>query len=365
MLAGQYTQGGKLQIVDVPVPTISDDELLLRVEASAICGSDVKIIHQGHHKLRDGQTLILGHEFVGTIAQVGARLAGYSVGDRVGVAPNLGCGVCALCRQGLSNMCPAYDAFGITFDGGHAEFVRIPAKAIVQGNVVAIPDTLDRIAASLIEPLSCAVSSLRISQVQAADWVLVYGAGPMGLLNALVAKAAGASRVIVVDLNDTRLDKARQLGATDVVNPQRQPVAQWVTEQTGGRGLDAVIVAVPVAALQQEGLGLLAPFGRLCLFAGLPRGQAGVALDTNAIHYKNLLVTGMTGGSARDYRAALELIQTGRVDVAPLISHVFSFRNLQQAYDTALSGKGLKIVIAQEARILSEPGTGSCVHPVQ
>lgn len=348
MIAGQYTQGGQLQIVDVPVPTIGDEELLLRVEASAICGSDVKIIHQGHRKLRDGQTLILGHEFVGTICQVGARLGGYSVGTRVGVAPNLGCGHCEMCRRGLGNMCPEYEAFGITFDGGHAEFVRIPAQAIAQGNVIALPDTLDRVAASLIEPLSCAVSSLRVSQVQANDLVLIYGAGPMGLLNAVVAKAAGASRVIVVDLSDTRLDQARRLGATDVVNPQRQPVAPWVTEQTRGRGLDVVIVAVPLAALQQEGLGLLAPFGRLCLFAGLPRGHAGVPLDTNAIHYKNLLVTGMTGGSAGDYRAALELIQTGRVDVGPLVSHVFPFRNLQQAYDTALSGEGLKIVIAQE-----------------
>ena len=106
MIAGRYTQGGRLQVVDVPRPAIADDELLLRVEASAICGSDLKIIRHGHRKLCDGQTLTLGHEFVGTIEQAGAGVKGFAAGMRVGVVPNLGCGDCAMCRGKLGNMCP-------------------------------------------------------------------------------------------------------------------------------------------------------------------------------------------------------------------------------------------------------------------
>ncbi len=346
MIAGRYTQGGQLQIVDVPMPRIGDDELLLRVEASAICGSDVKIIRHGHHKLQAGQTLILGHEFVGTIEESTAQSSGFPLGTRVGVVPNIGCGSCEMCRRELGNMCPEYEAFGITFDGGHAQFVRIPASAIRQGNVVPVPETIPAVDASLIEPLSCAVNSMRVAQVSAGDAVLIYGAGPMGLLNAMVASAAGAGRVVVVDFNESRLQKAKTLGVTDTVNPKRHAIPSWVADETGGRGMDAVVVAVPVGALQQEGLGLLAPFGRLCLFAGLPRGQTAVGLDTNLIHYRNLVVTGMTGGAACDYRQALELIRSKKVDVAPIVSHVFSFDDMQAAYKIALAGEGMKIVLA-------------------
>ncbi len=348
MIAGRYTQGGELAVVDLPVPEIDDDQLLLRVAASAICGSDVKIIHHGHRKLRAGQSVTLGHEFVGTIERAGRRVADFTPGMRVGVVPNIGCGHCEMCRRNLGNMCPDFEAFGISFDGGHAEFVRIPAEAVAQGNVIPIPPTVSPVDASLIEPLSTAVSSVRASQVAAGDRVVVYGAGPMGLLNAMAATAAGAERVIVVDPNRQRLELARQIGATDVVDPRQQPVPQWVAEQTAGRGVDVVIVAVPLATLPQEGLALLAPFGRLCLFAGLPRGQGNVAFDTTAIHYKNLVVTGVSGGAAHDYRAALALIDSGRVDVSQIVSHVFPFGQMQEAYDTAISGGGMKIVMAAD-----------------
>ena len=139
MIAGRYTQGGQFDVVEVPIPDIADDEVLLRVEASAICGSDLKIIRHGHRKLHGGQTLTLGHEFVGRVEQAGASVDGLAPGTRVGVAPNVGCGTCEMCRRNLGNMCPGYEAFGITFDGAHAEFVRVPAKAIAQGNVVPIP----------------------------------------------------------------------------------------------------------------------------------------------------------------------------------------------------------------------------------
>ncbi len=365
MIAARYTQGGKLQVVDAPKPTAAEDELLLRVEASAICGTDLKIVRHGHRKMRDGQTVILGHEFVGTVEQAGSRTGDYPVGTRVGVAPNIGCGSCEMCRRGLGNMCPDYEAFGITLDGAHAEFVRVPSKAVVQGNVIPMPKAVSPVDASLIEPLSCAVSSVRAAQVRAGDSVLVYGAGPMGLLNVMVAVAAGASQAVVVDPDEARLEKAKRLGAAQVVNPQRQSVPEWVAGQTGGRGVDAVIVAAPVPALQQEGLSLLAPFGRLCLFAGLPRGHGRVELDTNAIHYKNLIVTGMTGGSARDYQAALDLVRQKKADVSQVVSHVFPLRRMQEAYDTALSGEGMKIVMVagQQNGQQKVPGTFCAQHP--
>lgn len=353
MIAAKYTQGGKFEVGPAEIPSIGDGDMLLRVEASAICGSDIKIIQHGHRKLRDGQTIILGHEFVGSIERVGSRVEDFSVGERVGVAPNIGCGACEMCRRGLMNMCPDYSAFGIDRDGAHTEFVSIPAASIRQGSVIRISPEVSPLEGALAEPLSCAVNSVRLTRVQAGDVVLVYGAGPMGLLNAMVASISGASRVLVVDRNDERLQTAQDVGADAVLNSLDRSVPEWVKEQTGGRGVDAVITAVPLPELQQEAIQLLAPFGRLCLFAGLPRGTGEVALDTNAIHYKNLLVTGMTGGAPRDYRAALRLISSARINLSRLVSHICPIAEVGRAYELAMSGKGMKVVIGAEKLLRS------------
>lgn len=136
MIAAIYTQGGQLRFTEVPVPAIGEGDLLVRVEATSLCGTDVKIARHGHRKLKAGQTVILGHEFAGTITRVGSRVTNYAVGQRVGVAPNIGCGHCEMCGRGLMNMCPDYSGFGINVDGSHTEFVRVTEPAILQGNVI-------------------------------------------------------------------------------------------------------------------------------------------------------------------------------------------------------------------------------------
>ena len=348
MIAARYTQGGKLEIGQSLAPRAGAGELVLKVEAASICGTDVKIVRQGHRKLRAGQTITLGHEFVGRIAEVGENVKGWRIGQRVGVAPNVGCGRCAMCARGMANMCPDYSAFGINFDGAHAEFVLVPAMALEQGNVMEIGESLAAEEATLIEPLSCAVNGVRVSRVESGDQVVIFGAGPMGLLNLMCASVSGAGAVGVVDVNESRLKVAAQLGAAWTVDSSKQSVADAVKNRTGGRGADVIILAAPVAALQPMALGLLAPFGRLCLFAGLPRGESNVSLNTNEIHYKNLLVTGMTGGSPADYRAALGLIEAGKVNAKAIVSDVFEMKDLALAYEKALAGRGMKIVIRQQ-----------------
>lgn len=345
MIAARYTQGGELVIGEAPMPCTDTDELLLKVEAASICGTDVKIARHGHRKLADGQTINLGHEFVGRIVEVGAKVKGWRQGQRVGVAPNLGCGRCEMCARGMANMCPDYSAFGITFDGAHAEYVKVPAAALEGGNVIEIPETLAAEEATLAEPLSCAVNGLRVSRVELGDIVVVFGAGPMGLLNMMCANVSGASAVGIVDVNGERLKKAKELGASWTIDSSKQSAAEAVRSQTNGRGADVIILAAPVGALQQLAIGLLAPFGRLCLFAGLARGDSQVTLDTNQIHYKNLDITGMTGGSPRDYRVALRLMESGKVRARDVVSDVFAMEDLKKAYDVALSGKGLKVVL--------------------
>ncbi|MEX0670130.1 MAG: alcohol dehydrogenase catalytic domain-containing protein [Pirellulales bacterium] len=348
MIAARYTQGGGFAVTDTPEPQAEKGGLVVRIDAASICGTDIKILNHGHRKLRDGQTITLGHEFVGTIEEINGSNNGFTVGQRVGVAPNIGCGHCRMCMQGMGNMCPAYSAFGIDRDGAHAPFIAIPAAAIEQSLVVPLPDGIDPQAATLAEPLSCVVAAQRATRIEPGDTVVVYGAGPMGLLHVMLAAVSGAGRIIVADRNPARLALAGELGAADTVDVAERPVHDWAREHAAG-GVDVVIIAVPVPEIQAEALEILAPLGRLCLFAGWPRGTAGTALDTNAIHYKSLVVTGTTGGTARDYVASLKLIGSGRVNVRRVVSHVYPFADLSQAYETASSGKALKVVIAAEA----------------
>jgi threonine dehydrogenase-like Zn-dependent dehydrogenase len=345
MLAATYQQGGAFAIREIPAPKIRPDGLLLRVRAASICGTDVKIIGHGHRKLADGQRIVLGHEFIGTIERVGADVAGYRAGQRVGVVPNAGCGHCDACIRGQANYCPQYTAFGIDRDGGHTALVEIPGRFVAQGNVVPIPESVSDREASLLEPFSCVVNGVRVSRIELGDTVVIFGAGPIGLMHLMLCRIAGAGRLIVVDPLDERLRRSLELGCDVAVNPTQNDVAARIRRETEGRGADLVITACPVAEVQSQAVSLLAPYGRLCLFGALPRGSSSVPLDTNAIHYGNLLVTGSTGGSALDYRIALRLLAGKRVDLTAVISNVYSLGELEAAYRTAVAGAAGKIVL--------------------
>lgn len=348
MIAATYTQDDAFRVEDVPIPEIAAGEMLVRVMASSICGTDVRIIRNGHRKLAPKQKLVLGHEFAGVVVKVGRQQTAFCEGQRVGVAPNIGCGQCDMCVRGLPNMCPDYTAFGITFDGAHAQYVRIPAAAIAQGSVHRLPDGFSFSKASLIEPLSCAVNGNRSVRIEMGDTVVIYGAGPIGLMHVMLARLSGAARVIVIDVQSHRLAKATELGATSTVNSAEEDVLNHILAETNGRGANAVITACSVPAVQEQSLGLLAPFGRVCFFGGLPKDGSLVRLDTNLVHYRQLQLTGVTGGSPRDFRVALDLIASGRIDIQEVVSHRFPTADLAKAFDVALNKECMKIVVCQE-----------------
>ncbi len=350
MIAATYTQNKGYAIENRPIPEIGEDEMLLRVMASSICGTDIRTIRNGHRKLEDGQTVVLGHEFAGIIERAGGRVKGYATGTHVGVAPNIGCGRCIQCARGRYNMCPDYSAYGINLDGAHADFVRIPAPSIEQGSVIPLPDSMSFQAASLIEPLSCVVNGIRSSRIELGDTVLIFGAGPIGLMHLMLARQSGAGKVLVADIQEDRIAQAREAGADDVVNPNREDVGERIVWETDGQGCNVIITACSVPAVQEQALELLAPYGRLCLFGGLPKDRAKVLFDSNLIHYKNLEVTGVTGGAPYDFRLAMKMIESGRIDVGRVISHVFAREDMAEAFDTALNKPAMKIVIRSGKR---------------
>lgn len=344
MRAVRFHGPGNVSVDEVPEPLAGTGDLVVAVRAASVCGTDRRIAANGHFKIPAQTSRTLGHEFAGDIVHAGADVTGYSVGDRVSVTPNLGCGVCAYCRQGFNNMCPNYDAFGITLDGGFADYVLIPKSAIERGNVFILPETLSYSEAALVEPLSCCYSAIRQLNIGPSSTVLVVGAGPIGACHVMLSSLHGAKKIIVANPRQPRLDIASELGADVLVNIREEDLTAAVERETDGAGVDVAITCVSSADVQAQAVELLATFGRVNFFAGLGVTQSA-PINTNRVHYKALTLTGTTGSSNSDYLAALEFAGDGRVNLGRLISQTFDIQDAMDAMAYAGSGQGMKAII--------------------
>jgi L-iditol 2-dehydrogenase len=345
MLAAVYHAPQDIRVEEVRVPQIFPDEILLRVAAASICGTDLHIFHGAHRKYPSGTIRIPGHEVVGTIAAVGSAIEGYQSGAKVFVAPNMGCGRCGQCVIGRNNLCLDYQAVGVTIDGGFAEYMRIPAAAVRQGNVIPVRADVDPAAAALIEPFACVLRGQNAVDIRPGDTVLIFGAGPIGVMHIKLALARGASQVIVIELSADRVEQAKSMGAHLVINSAQQDIFTGIDQATGGQGVDIVIVAAPAHAAQEAALQLAAVGGRINFFGGLPKDKPDIRFDSNLVHYKELVVTGTTACSTHDCWQANKMINSGLVDLSDLISQRFPLSEVMAAFTAAADGKALKIVL--------------------
>lgn len=341
MLAAVYHGANDLRVEDYPVPTISPDELLLKVVNSSICGTDLRILHGGHRKYPEGTIRIPGHEIVGDIAAIGANVKGFTVGQRLFVAPNMGCGHCRQCISGNNNLCANYNAFGITIDGSFAEYMRVPAAAILQGNLIPLDPGVDPASAALIEPFACVLRGQNAVDVHVGDVVVVIGAGPIGVMHTLLARLRGATCVIVSEINEERRNQALRFGADIAVTPDE--LSDTVPQASSGEGADVVIVAAPAHRAQEEAVQIAAIGGRINFFGGLPKDRPTIQLDSNVVHYKELIVTGTTACSTADCRQAAAIVNSGRIDLSPVVSARFRLDDAVQAFAAAEDRKSLKV----------------------
>jgi len=344
MHALAYRGAGRLVLEERPVPVPGDGEAVVHVDACSICGTDLRIAAGAHRAYAEPNGRVPGHELAGTIATVGPGVALHE-GDAVFVAPNYGCGRCPACRRGQVNLCETPHALGITDDGAFADYTLLPRELIAQGNVMAAPGERDAGAVALVEPLACVLRGSRACGIGAGDTVLVFGAGPIGLLHVAVARAAGAADVLVSEPNPERRARALDWGAASAHGTDRAELRHALAEAGAPAGADAVVVAAPVADAQRAALELAAPGGRINFFAGLPRGDSRIELDTNLVHYRELVVTGTSANTNDDCRAALDLVLEGRIDTASLIDARFALDSAADAFALAGSGRALKVVI--------------------
>jgi L-iditol 2-dehydrogenase len=345
MLAAVYHGPEDLRLERGPIPAISPGEALLKVVSTGICGTDLRILRGTHRMYTPGTVRIPGHEVVGDIVQIGDAVRGLEVGERVFVAPNMGCGHCRQCITGNNNLCANYDAIGITLDGSFAEYMRIPAAAILQGNLIPISKDVNPAAAALIEPFACVLRGQDALHVQPGEVVLIIGAGPIGSMHALLAHLRGASRVIVSELNPKRVAQATSLGADRVVNPTKEDLAAVVAEETNGAGTDIVIVAAPAPKAQESALELAAIKGRINFFGGLPKDRSTINFNSNLVHYKELIITGTTACSTDDCRRAAAITSSGRIDLSKVVGARFALSDVLDAFKAAEQGDSLKVIM--------------------
>jgi len=345
MAALVYYGAHDLRLENVPVPQISAKEILLQVSSASICGTDLRIYHGNHRKYPEGTIRIPGHEVVGVITNIGENVQDFQAGQRVFIAPNIGCGHCRLCIAGKNNLCPNYQAVGVTIDGGFAEYMRIPEQAILQGNVMPISDSVDPAVAALTEPFACVLRGQNALNIQPGNVVLVMGAGPIGIMHIKLARLRGAGRVIVSEPAEERLAQAVQTGADRAVNPLKEDLNQILMEESNGAGADAIIVAAPAHQAQESALQLAAIGGRINFFGGLPKDKPHIQLDSNLVHYKELVITGTTACSTYDCWQAAEIINSGRIELSDIISRRFPLSDALEAFNVAEQRTSLKVVI--------------------
>jgi 2-desacetyl-2-hydroxyethyl bacteriochlorophyllide A dehydrogenase len=327
MRAAIIDKPGSIRVGDVPDPKPGDLQVVLKVGACGICGTDLHIA-DGHFPPTP-YPIVPGHEFAGEIVELGADVPGeWRVGDRVAVDPSLFCGYCGPCRAGHGNLCANWGATGDTVDGAFAEYVAVPAA-----NCYRIPDEMTWQQGAVVEPVSCAVHGVRRVGVEAGERFLVVGAGTMGLIMQQLLQRAGAE-VTVVDRNTARLGRATELGA--------RAVAGDVTDLDGER-FDAAADCTGAVPAIEAAFDSLRRGGRLLVFGVAPE-QARVALSPFRIYNDEITVVGSMA-VLHSFGPALDLVASGAIDTAPLLTDTLPLEQYPEALDLMRSGAGLKVQV--------------------
>ncbi len=332
-------QGGDIKLEQVPLPTITkSDHVLVEIKACGICGTDLKILEGGHPA---NDNTILGHEFTGIVRDIGESVQDLEIGDRVVSDPNEKCGYCINCRKGLSSLCE-YMASGTTFgifqDGGFAKFCVLPRSTLFK-----LPANIDLTAAALIEPLSCAVHCHNLADVKESDNVVIIGAGPMGLIIESVIRMHPIKRLISIEIDDWRGNKALELGADFFINPETQDVKTEIMRLTNDEGADVIIDAVGISQTFEIATKIWAHGARLICFGQDYNAEARIK-PNDIVRYQRKII-GSYIGYAADFLDAIELIATKKIDTDKLITKVIALEDLlKTGFELMKTRKCVKII---------------------
>jgi len=325
-----------VRVEERPFPTMGEREALVQTKACGLCGGETM---DWYHRLPK----ILGHEETGVIVDVGAKVHDFRPGDRVFVHHHVPCMICRYCLRGNYTLCERYGKTHLD-PGGMTEYFRVPEENL-QFDTLVLPDSVSFEAGTLIEPMACCLKGLRTTGVQPGDTVAIFGTGFIGMSYVHLTAMSQAARIIAIDLNDWRLERALELGATHTINAKNQNTEEELRSITENRLADVVIVTVPSAAAWRNALALVEKGGTFQVAAPPPPNEP-IPLPASELYFKEVTINSTYSASHRDTAALLGLLASGRVEVDKLITHRFSIDEAQKAVDLLLeAGKSLKSVI--------------------
>ena len=318
-------------------PEVGHNDLLIKIRKTAICGTDIHIYKWDEWSQNTIPVpMVVGHEYVGEVVDMGQEVRGFKVGDRVSGEGHITCGHCRNCRAGRVHLCRNTTGVGVNREGAFAEYLVIPAF-----NAFKIPDNISDELASIFDPFGNAVHTALSFDLVGED-VLITGAGPIGIMAAAVAKHVGARHVVITDVNEYRLDLARKMGATRAVNVANEKLEDVMTElgMTEGFDIGLEMSGVPIAF---NGMLNNMNHGGKIAMLGIP--PSDMAVDWNQVIFKGLIIKGIYGREMFEtwYKMA-SLIQSG-LDLSPIITHQFNIDDFQQGFDTMLSGQSGKVIL--------------------
>lgn len=334
---------GDYGLYEVPVPPVPESGMLLKVMACGLCGSDLRTLRYGHHRVTLPFTI--GHEVCGEVVDTGSNYQGsWQEGDILSVSPLVYCGTCVFCRNGRLELCMDYKELAQSWPGGLAEYMVIPEEAVIRGTIQKIPGDMDPVHATLIEPLSSCVNAQEKGRVGEGDTVVIIGAGPVGTLHVALSRVHGADRIIVADIDDSRLEMVKEYEPDHIINALRTALVREVRNLTDGYGADVVITANADPGTQVQAVEMAKKGGRILLFGGLPADRAMVTINMNTVHYNALELIGTTIFAPRHNQLAMQLIAGGEISAERFITHRFPLEGFNEGARLALEGKARKVV---------------------
>ena len=330
-----------IKIKKVNKPDYGQDEIVVKVEACGICGSDIRNFHIG---LRHGvKSQIMGHEIAGIVHEIGDRIKKFKIGDKVAIAPDVSCGECFYCEHGFTNLCINHRMVGTHWPGGFAQFVKIPGEVLLHGMVHKMPEGLSFDEATLSEPLASVITSQNEAGIGLGDTILIIGDGPIGCLHLEIARARGAFTIIMVGLK--KLQSAKKFNPDYLIDASCFNPVMEVLKITEGLGVDTAICANPSASTQEQAIESVRKRGRVILFGGLSKKNPWSKLNSNLIHYNEITVVGAFSYPAYMHKKALQVIKYKKISPEKYIDKLFPLERIVEGLRAAESGEVLKAIV--------------------
>jgi len=341
MKAAVFEGPGRIVVREIPTPRAEAGGCLVRVKACGICGSDIRNFRAG---LRNGATgQVMGHEIGGVIEEVGEGCRRFRAGDGVAIAPDVSCGACPYCAQGLVNLCQHHRMLGTDWPGGFAEFCALPREVVERGIMHAIPPGMSFASAALAEPLASVLAAQDAAGIGKGCAVAVFGSGPVGCMHVEIARGRGASPVMVVGRR--RVGMAARFAPDLLVSVEREDPVEKVRAATGGLGADVAIVATPSPDSLAQAVQAVRGRGLVILFGGLPRDRPGAVVDANRVHYREIRIMGSFSYTPRMHQEALTAIRDARITPELYITRVVPLGAITDAISSAERGETLKVIV--------------------